>query len=70
MFAASYTKVFSMFFVIGLTVHGLKKSEFKDLLSLATKEANFIFNNIFYKQIEGVAMESPLGLSLANTLLA
>ena len=70
MFAASYTKVFSMFFVIGLTVHGLKKNEFKDLLSLATKEANFIFNNIFYKQIDGVAMESPLGLSLANIFLA
>ena len=34
-------------------VHGLKKkkSEFNDLLSLATKGSYFVFNNIFYKQI-------------------
>ena len=37
-------------------VHGLKKSEFKDLLSLATKESYFIFNDILYRQIDGVAM--------------
>ena len=47
-------------------VHGLNKSEFNDLLSLATKELYFIFNNILYKQIDGVAMRSPLGPSLAN----
>ena len=50
-------------------VHGLKKSEFKGLLSLATKEPYFIFNNILYKQIDGVAMGSPLGLSLADAFL-
>ena len=50
-------------------VHGLKKSEFKDLLSLATKESYFVFNNILYKQIDGVAMGSPLGPSLANAFL-
>ena len=32
-------------------VHGLQKSEFKELLSLATKESSFIFNDISYKQI-------------------
>ena len=47
----------------------MKKSEFKDLLSLATKESYFIFNNILYKQIDGVAMGSPLGPSLANAFL-
>ena len=51
-------------------VHGLKKREFKDLLSLATKESYFMFNNILYKQIEGVAMGSPLGISLDNAFLA
>ena len=51
-------------------VHGLNKSEFNDLLSLATKELYFIFNNILYKQIDGVAMGSPLGPSLANAFLA
>ena len=33
-------------------VHGLKKSEFKDLLSLATKELYFIFNNVLHKLTE------------------
>ena len=51
-------------------VHALKKSEFKDLLSLATKESPFIFNNILYKQIDGVAIGSPLAPSLANAFLA
>ena len=50
-------------------VHGLKKSEFKDLQSLATKESYFIFNNILYKQVDRVAMGSPLGPSLANVFL-
>ena len=45
-------------------VHGLKKSEFEDLLSLATKESYCIFNNILYKQIVGVDIGSPVGPSL------
>ena len=51
-------------------VHGLKKNEFKDLLSLATKELCFIFSNILYKQNDGLAMRSPLVHSLANPFLA
>ena len=47
-----------------------RKSEFEDLLSLATKESYFIFNIISYKQIEEVAIGSPLGPSLANAFLA
>ena len=47
-----------------------KKSKFKGILYLATKESYFIFNNIWCKQIDGVAMGSPLGSSLANTFLA
>ena len=47
-------------------VEGLNKSEFKELLSLATKESYFIFNQFLYKQIDGVAMGSPLGPTLAN----
>ena len=38
-------------------------------MSLATKEPYLIFNNILYKQIDGVAMGSPLGPSLANAFL-
>ena len=37
-------------------VYSLKKSEFEDLLSWARKEWYFTFNNILYKQIDGVAM--------------
>ena len=52
------------------TVEGFTKSELKQLLSLAKKESYFIFNCLLYKQIDGVAMGSPLGLSLANTFLS
>ena len=47
-------------------VEGLKKSEFKEL---ATNESYFIFNEFFNKQLDGVAMGSPLGPTLANTFL-
>ena len=47
-----------------------KKVNFKYLLSLATKESNFIFNNKLYKQIDRVAMGSPLRPSLADAFLA
>ena len=55
--------------VVHLSVHGLKKSEFKDLLSLANKESYVICKNILYNQIDGVALVSPLGSSLANVFL-
>ena len=44
--------------------HGLKKSEFEELVSLAMKELYFIFNNILYKQIDEVAIGYPLEPSL------
>ena len=50
-------------------VEGLSNVEFKELLSLATKESYFIFNGKLYKQVDGVAMASPLGPTLANTFL-
>ena len=52
------------------TVEGFTKSELKQLLCLATKESYFIFNGLLYKQIDGVAMGSPLGPSLANAFLS
>ena len=51
------------------SIEGLNKPEFKELLSLATKESYFIFNEILYKQIDCVAMGSPLGPTLANAFL-
>ena len=38
-------------------------------MPLAIKETYFIFNEFFYKQIDGVAMDLPLGPTLANALL-
>ena len=52
------------------TVEGFKKSELKQLLCLAAKEFYFIINGLLYKQIDGVAMGSPLGPSLANAFLS
>ena len=51
------------------TIEGLSKTEFKERLSLATKDSHFIFDGTLYKQIDGVAMGPPLGPTLANTCL-
>ena len=48
---------------------GLSKIEFKKLLSLATQETYFLFKWKLYKQADGVAMDSTLGLTLANAFL-
>ena len=45
------------------------KKQFKSLLELAVKECIFLFDNCYYKQIDGVAMGSPLGPTLANAFL-
>ena len=47
-------------------MQGINKEELQNLLSLATKESYFIFNDVLYKQKDGVAMDSPLGPTLAN----
>ena len=47
----------------------LSKSELYYLLKLATSESSFIFDKTLYKQIDGVAMGSPLGPTLANAFL-
>lgn len=39
---------------------------FFDLMMFTTSSVEFSFNNIMYRQIDGVAMGSPLGPSLAN----
>ena len=42
------------------------KTVFKQLLEFATGGVEFSFNDIIYRQIDGVAMGSPLGPILAN----
>ena len=51
-------------------IKGINKSEFKNLLSLVTEESYFIFNDVLYKQKDGVAMGSPLGPTMANVFLS
>ena len=50
-------------------IAGINKSEFENLLSLASLESYFIFNNTLYKQKDGVAMGLPLGPTMANYFL-
>ena len=47
----------------------LGRKELYELLKLATTESSFIFDNKLYKQIDGVAMGSPLGPTLANAFV-
>ena len=47
----------------------IPKYNFRNLLNVATKETFFMFNNKYYKQVDGVAMGSPLGPALANIFM-
>ena len=48
---------------------GLTKTDFINLLTMATTESFILFNGSYYKQVDGVAMGSPLGPTLANIFL-
>ena len=52
------------------TIESFTKSELKQLLCLITNESYFTFNSLLYKQIDGVAIDSLLGPSLANVFLS
>ena len=47
----------------------LNKKDFFKLLETATSESSFIFDYLLYKQVDGVAVGSPLGPTLANAFL-
>ena len=51
-------------------IEGISKSGSKNLLSLATQESYFIFNDVLYKIKDGAAMGLPLGLTMANVFFA
>ena len=48
----------------------INKNQFEKLLRVALWSNYFLFDGIVYQQVDGVAMGSPLGPSLANTFLA
>ena len=45
------------------------KKHFKQLWALTVKSSCFVFNNKYYKQIDGVAMGSLLGPTFADLFL-
>ena len=46
------------------------RNNFRKLLTFAVKENHFLFNGKLYDQVDGVAMGSPLGPSLANIFMS
>ena len=50
-------------------VKEMLKRHFKQLLTLSVKSSCFLFNDVYYKQVDGVAMGSPLRPTLANLFL-
>ena len=50
-------------------IHTLNRSQFKELLELASLDNHFIFDGTIYKQIDKMAMGSPLGPTLAMALM-
>lgn len=50
--------------------HGFTRTDFKTLLKLAVEDSYFSFNSKLYKQIDGMAMGSPLGPLFANIFLS
>ena len=46
-----------------------QKTYFQNLLAMTTKESLFMFNGSYYKQVDVVAMGSPLGPTLANAFM-
>ena len=51
------------------TIQNLDRNDMRELLNLAAYESFFIFDRVMYRQIDGVAMGSPLGPILANAFL-
>ena len=51
------------------TIHNLDRNDMRGLLTLAAHESFFIFDEVILRQVDGVAMGSPLGSIVANAFL-
>ena len=51
------------------TIQNLDRNDMRELLNLTAYESFVIFDQVMYRQIDGVAMGSPLGPILANAFL-
>ena len=51
------------------TIHNLDRNYMREHLTLTAHESFFIFDQVMCRQIDGVAMGSPLGPIFANAFL-
>jgi hypothetical protein len=50
--------------------HAISRDQFRELLNPSVKNCHFLFDGVLYKQVDGVAMGSPLGPLFANIFLS
>jgi hypothetical protein len=50
--------------------HGLKELEFRKMMNYCTKMSHFQFGGLYFDQIDGVAMGSPLAPTLASVFVS
>ena len=58
-----------MFTADDVLIHGFDKVSFRKILELAVLDTHFVFDKKLFKQIDGMAMGSPLGPTFANIFM-
>ena len=65
----TFDNIINDLFLMKDKVHNFEREELQQLLSFAAYDSFSIFDGEYYTQIDGVAMGSPLGPTLANDFL-